>query len=580
MFGRYGFRNLTTDDQPNIPLPSGGAGNGHIYARNQQLVLGATWVPTPTSLLEVRFGYSWTQAGKNPPALGTDSALDAVRHPGLPDRLRASPAACRRSSSPATPTSDARRPTRSGSTRRSTTRRSTTRGRRKRALVQERLRVPAHRDRSAGREPALRPRHLQRPVHAGRPARRRTTSTTSPTSCSACARSTRSATCSSPNLRRNMHFAYLQDDWRVDEQADAEPRPALRVRDAVLGEGQHPVELRSGDQHDGPGEATARSRIARSINPDRNNFGPRLGFAYTLTPARSIRGGYGISYVHFHRAGGGNVLPINGPQVINAVVNQTEPDGAVVRAGGAGLSGGPHRSVAVQSADREHHLHAARTTTRARCRAGTSRCSASCGATCCVDVAYVGNRADDLLLFANYNQAVAEQRRRHDPAAGAPPESRRSPTSPTRSTAASRATRRCRPSSSGASSRDADAAELADAVEDEGQRRAVARELERQLPGAAGLPQPGRRLRAVGLSPAVQQHHQLRVGAAVRPRAALGARARRRCWTRSSAAGSSPASTRVYAGEPVTLHLHAGRDVPRSRASRRTSAAPTTTGRT
>src|SRR5262249_34580536 len=40
LFGRYGFRNLTTDDEPNIPLPSGGAGNGHIYARNRQLVLG------------------------------------------------------------------------------------------------------------------------------------------------------------------------------------------------------------------------------------------------------------------------------------------------------------------------------------------------------------------------------------------------------------------------------------------------------------------------------------------------------------------------------------------------------------
>jgi len=57
MFGRYGFRNLTTDDQPNIPLPSGGAGNGHIYARNRQFVLGTTWVSGPTSLLEVRFGY-------------------------------------------------------------------------------------------------------------------------------------------------------------------------------------------------------------------------------------------------------------------------------------------------------------------------------------------------------------------------------------------------------------------------------------------------------------------------------------------------------------------------------------------
>ena len=95
------------------------------------------------------------------------------------------------------------------------------------------------------------------------------------------------------------------------------------------------------------------------INPDRNNFGPRLGFAYTLTPSTVIRGGYGISYVHFSRAGGGDILPINGPQVVNAVVNQTVPTVAVVRAGGAGLSGRPRRSVAVQSADREHHLHAA-----------------------------------------------------------------------------------------------------------------------------------------------------------------------------------------------------------------------------
>ena len=61
------------------------------------------------------------------------------------------------------------------------------------------------------------------------------------------------------------------------------------------------------------------------VNPDRNNFGPRLGFAYTRDAGTVMRGGYGISYVHFSRAGGGDLLPINGPQVINAVVNQTVP---------------------------------------------------------------------------------------------------------------------------------------------------------------------------------------------------------------------------------------------------------------
>ena len=153
------------------------------------------------------------------------------------------------------------------------------------------------------------------------------------------------------------------------------------------------------------------------VNPDRNNFGPRLGFAYTLTPGTVVRGGYGVSYVHFSRAGGGDLLPINGPQVVNAVVNQTDPDGAVVRAGGAGLSGGTRRSVAVQPADREHHLHAARLPLEPGAelvRLGAARARRNM----LLDVAYVGNRADDLLLFANYNQAVAEQRGRHDSAAG------------------------------------------------------------------------------------------------------------------------------------------------------------------
>ena len=82
LFGRYGFRNLDTFDQPVIPLPSGGSGNGSIYAKNRQMVLGTTWTPSGSSLLEVRFGYSWTQAGKNPPALGTRQRAGAVRTAG------------------------------------------------------------------------------------------------------------------------------------------------------------------------------------------------------------------------------------------------------------------------------------------------------------------------------------------------------------------------------------------------------------------------------------------------------------------------------------------------------------------
>ena len=72
--------------RPTISRPShcrpGAAGNGHIYADNKQFVLGATYTPGARSLLEVRFGWSKTEGGKNPPALGSPS----VRSPGSPDR--------------------------------------------------------------------------------------------------------------------------------------------------------------------------------------------------------------------------------------------------------------------------------------------------------------------------------------------------------------------------------------------------------------------------------------------------------------------------------------------------------------
>jgi hypothetical protein len=34
-----------------------------------------------------------------------------------------------------------------------------------------------------------------------------------------------------------------------------------------------------------------------TINPDRNNFGPRCGFAWTVAGRIVGRGGYGLSYV-------------------------------------------------------------------------------------------------------------------------------------------------------------------------------------------------------------------------------------------------------------------------------------------
>ena len=126
------------------------------------------------------------------------------------------------------------------------------------------------------------------------------------------------------DLRRNMHFAYVQDDWRATSRLTL--NLGLRYEYSTPYWEKNNVLSNFDPATNSMILASDGSVYDRAlINPDRNNFGPRLGFAYTVTPGTVIRGGYGISYVHFSRAGGGDILPINGPQVVNAVVNQTVP---------------------------------------------------------------------------------------------------------------------------------------------------------------------------------------------------------------------------------------------------------------
>src|SRR5258707_4118976 len=75
LFGRYGWRDLNTNDQEPIPLPSGGGGNGNIYTRNKQLVLGTTYIPTDRSVLEERVCSSHTHSGENMPPLSASANI-------------------------------------------------------------------------------------------------------------------------------------------------------------------------------------------------------------------------------------------------------------------------------------------------------------------------------------------------------------------------------------------------------------------------------------------------------------------------------------------------------------------------
>jgi len=62
------------------------------------------------------------------------------------------------------------------------------------------------------------------------------------------------------------------------------------------------------------------------LNPALGDFGPRIGFAYAPDPNTAIRGGFGMSYAHYTRAGSADVLPINVPQAQFGTVFQSAPN--------------------------------------------------------------------------------------------------------------------------------------------------------------------------------------------------------------------------------------------------------------
>ncbi len=127
-------------------------------------------------------------------------------------------------------------------------------------------------------------------------------------------------------LRQRMHFGYLQDDWKV--------APNLTVNMGVRYEfGTPQWENGNNLTNFDPAtntllQATDGSIYDRTlVNPDRNNFAPRVGVAYSLTPRTVLRSAYGMSYIHFNRLGGENLLSFNGPHVVPVTITQQPSQG-------------------------------------------------------------------------------------------------------------------------------------------------------------------------------------------------------------------------------------------------------------
>jgi hypothetical protein len=208
------------------------------------------------------------------------------------------------------------------------------------------------------------------------------------------------------NLRQFMHFAYLQDDVRLTSKLTA--NVGLRYE---FGSPQWDADNHLSNFNPSTGtmvRAGGGSLSERAlVNPDYTDFAPRVGFAYQALAGTVIRSSYGISYTHFNRSGSANLLPINAPQVVFGVVNQTPsvPGFRTTQDGFPASMADPasfnpvNTNPTYMPADDKHtyvqswHFSVQRELPR--------------GAV--LELAYVGNRANRVLYFSDFNPAQPNQ---------------------------------------------------------------------------------------------------------------------------------------------------------------------------
>ena len=127
-----------------------------------------------------------------------------------------------------------------------------------------------------------------------------------------------------------------------------------------------------------------------------------------------IRSAYGISYIHFNRMGGENLLAYNGPTIVTVTINQKPSQGLCARQPGsdhvlppdaAGLSRRTWRRRRISIPRPRASTTFRATTARRTCRAGTSPCSANSATNLLLDVAYVGTHGTKLMVLGDCNQA-------------------------------------------------------------------------------------------------------------------------------------------------------------------------------
>lgn len=322
-FVRGSSRKLYNFEAPTIEGASGGNSNASVFVINEQIAGGVTRTISSNSVLEFRLGSSRTKAGKDPYNLGAGDMLTLYGIPGLPtdpsiagglnsQSVGGFAQFGRQSSNP-----QFQNPT----------------------VINPRINYTF----IAGRHSLKFGYEYQRintDISDSHPKYGQDTYSGSFSGNNLAdflfgARSSYQLTDTfTPQYRQRMHFGYVQDDFKVNQNLTL--NLGLRYEFATP---QYEADNRLSNYDPATNTViTAKDGSLEDralVKPDYNNFAPRLGFAWNAAPRTVVRGGYGVSYVLFNRLGGENILSLNPPQVFNVTINQQPftrpvPNGPVV----------------------------------------------------------------------------------------------------------------------------------------------------------------------------------------------------------------------------------------------------------
>ncbi|MEI9974951.1 MAG: TonB-dependent receptor [Ignavibacteriota bacterium] len=328
LFARYSQFDTRIFSPPNIPGPVGGNANGNVYVKTKQGVAGATWTINPSTILEARLGIDYTRGGKTPSTLGTPTTGFTIPNEPTDPSLAGGLFSVGLSGF-------------SGLGRQSSN--------------------PQYQDPFVGDpkvnftkiwgrhsiktgfefqliDTAVSDFHPQYgvenftgffsdPDYFTNPSALNNLSSTAKAVYSLAdfifGAPSHYELDNNPiaHYRQRMYFGYVQDDFK----ASAKLTLNLGMRyEFATPQYERDNKLANFDPVNNTMiYATGGSLYNRAlVHPDHNNWAPRVGLAYQVLPKTVIRAGYGISYVQFNRMGGENLLAYNGPNIVDAAIDQ------------------------------------------------------------------------------------------------------------------------------------------------------------------------------------------------------------------------------------------------------------------